>query len=78
MEGQVTFTNPVPIASTKTSSGVYITSYMVMTPFWSMGITSSHITTIVVEELAFAVTFSGGPAGTGEERIFCEIFIHMS
>ena len=63
----------VPIAPPKTTSGVYTTSNMVMTPFWSMGTTSSHITTIVVEELAVAVTFSGGLAGTMRGKFYEEL-----
>ena len=42
-----------------------MTSYMVMTPFWSIGGTSSHVTSIVVEDSAIALTFSGGLPGTG-------------
>ena len=61
---------PVPIAPEKTSSGAYITSYMVMTPFWSIGRTSSHITMRVVAELAVPVTFSGGLEGTVEWEIY--------
>ena len=43
-----------------------MTSYMLMTPFWSIGGTSSHITAIFVEDSTIAVTFSGGLPGTGD------------
>ena len=43
-----------------------MTSYIVMTPFWSIRGTSSHITAIVVEDFAIAFTFSGELAETGE------------
>ena len=34
-----------------------------MTPFWSMGETSFHITAIEVEVVAFSVTLAGGLVG---------------
>ena len=43
-------------------------SYSVMNPFWPIGGTSSHITEIVVEDSAIAVTFSGGLAGSGKDH----------
>ena len=40
---------------------------MMITPFWSIGLTSVHLTEIVVGDVAIAVTFLGGVLGAKED-----------
>ena len=61
-------TSRVPIAPSNVVRGVYMTSYTMMIPFWSMAGTSLHDTLIAVEETVLACTLVGGESGTGSKR----------
>ena len=52
----------------KVSEGSYKTSCLIISPFWSMSITGSHVTEISVGERASALTLVGGLAGTIERQ----------
>ena len=68
MLGALTVTISIPMVLLNVSSGSYITSYSVMTPFWSMAGTGSQVTMIEVDDTAVAIVMVGGLAGTSEIR----------
>ena len=59
----VIFTVSSLVAVSDGNANKYLTSYIVMTPFWSIGGTSSHITVILVAEVTMALTLVGADAG---------------
>jgi len=58
----------VPIAPRKVLEGVYMTSYMVIIPFWFISGTSFQDTLIAVEDTVTACTLFGGASGTGKQE----------
>ena len=62
-----TFAIWVEIIPLNVSSGSYITSYPVMTPFWSMSGTGPQVTMMEVEDNICVIIFTGALAGTAQK-----------